>query len=144
MINVSGSPVWKATILLSVSYPLLQWGKRYNTVNSAKTEVIKLQLQQGIVKDNISLQLNNAKTKLSENYKQIQIAYENLNIAAENMDLNTLRYNEGQLPILDVLSSQLSWIQANNSYVSALLAYKIAYAEYQYVSGAIDNGVQQP
>ena len=139
MINLSGNPIWHATVFLSVKYPLLQWGKRINTVRSAKTEIVQLELQQGIVTNNINTQLSNAWTNLIENYKQIMITNENLSISAENMNLNTIRYNAGQIPILDVLSSQLSWIQAQNNAVSAELSYKVAYAEYLLVIG--DNSL---
>ena len=142
LINMTGDPIWTATVFLSVKYPLLQWGKRINTVRSAKTEIVQMELQQGIIKDNINTQLSNAWTNLIENYKQITIANDNLSISYENMELNTLRYNEGQIPILDVLSSQLSWIQAQNNAVSAQLSYKGAYAEYLYVIGDNEKAIE--
>ena len=54
-------------------------------------------------------------TKQTENTKQIDVAEEACKIAEENLDLNTFSYNEGKLPILDVLSAQLSWIQSYSS-----------------------------
>lgn len=49
--------------------------------------------------------------------------------------MNTFSYNEGRYPILDVLSAQVSWLQAYTNVVSVNYQYKIALAEYAKVLG---------
>lgn len=51
--------------------------------------------------------------------------------------MNTFSYNEGKLPIIDVLSAQVSWLQAYTNVVSVNYQYKVALAEY---AKALGNG----
>jgi len=137
MINLTGEPSFNSTVYATFRFPLLEWGKRSYSARAAKVEVNKLNMEKVRVTDQINSELSSSWVNLNDNYKQIIIANENLSIAAENMDLNTLRYNEGQLPILDVLSAQLSWIQAFNNSVQAEYNYKVAYADYKKATGVM-------
>ena len=58
-----------------------------------------------------------------------------LRIAEENLDLNTFSYNEGKLPILDVLSAQLSWIQSYSSLIQTWYQQKASLAQYNKAVG---------
>ena len=137
-INFDGSASFGATAYATLSVPLLEWGKRTFTANAARTEVSRLNLEKVRVKDQINSEMSSAWISLNDNYKQIQIARDNFVIASDNLELNNLRYKEGQLPILDVLSSQLSWIQAFNAIVQAEFSFKSAYADYKKAIGDME------
>lgn len=128
-------PNWSTLAYASVSFPLLDWGKRYYAVRTAKVEVNKLNMEKSRITDNINTELSTAWINLNNHYKRIAIARDNFTTATENLELNTLKYNEGQLPILDVLSAQLSWIQAYNATVEAEYNYKVAYSDYKKATG---------
>ena len=70
-----------------------------------------------------------------ENTKQIDVAEEACKIAEENLDLNTFSYKEGKLPILDVLSAQLSWIQSYSSLIQTWYQQKVSLAQYNKAVG---------
>ena len=89
------------------------------------------ELQRSYVKDNISGELSAAITKLNETEKMVNAAKENMKLAQENLDLVTFSYNEGRSSIVDVLSAQLSWTQANNNMINSYLQNKMAVAEYR-------------
>lgn len=88
-----------------------------------------------IAEDRISQEVSNAWTNLTENTKQIRVAESSVGIAEENLELNTFSYNEGKLPILDVLSAQLTWIQAYSSLVQSWLQQKISLVDYYKAVG---------
>ena len=46
---------------------------------------------------------------------------------------------EGKLPIIDVLSAQVSWLQAYTNVVSVNYQYKVALAEYAKALGGTDR-----
>lgn len=134
-INFDHSASFGATAYATLSVPLLEWGKRTFTARAAKAEVSRLNFEKVRVQDQINSEMSAAWVGLNDNYKQIQIARDNFAIASDNLELNNLRYKEGQLPILDVLSSQLSWIQAYNAIVQAEFSFKSAYADYKKAVG---------
>ena len=86
-------------------------------------------------RDKIAQEVANAWTSLTEYTKQITVAEEACKIAEENLDLNTFSYNEGKLPILDVLSAQLSWIQSYSSLIQTWYQQKASLAQYNKAIG---------
>ena len=116
---------------VNLSIPLIRWGERTQT-NRQQNAYIKIQeLQKSYIKDNISSEFSAALTKLNETGKLVDTAQENMKLAQENLDLITLSYNEGRASIVEVLSAQLSWTQANNNMINSYLANKMAVAEYK-------------
>ncbi len=116
---------------LNVSIPIFRWGARFKTSREQKAYIGIQKLQQSYVVDNINEELSAAITNLSETSKQVDAAKETMIIAEENLDLVTYSYNEGNASMVDVLSAQLSWIQAQTSLIGAQLSEKMAVAAYK-------------
>lgn len=136
MLNVEGSDkLWTPTLFASLKIPLFRWGARFKEVNSQKALLRSKEYALDNTRDQISQEVANAWTGLTENTKQITVAEEACKIAEENLDLNTFSYNEGKLPILDVLSAQLSWIQSYSSLIQIWYQQKASLAQYNKAVG---------
>ena len=122
---------------LNFSMPLFHWGERKNTNRQYRALYNNSLFNRQIVADQINQEVANTWTNMDQSYTQIQVAEENLKLAQEALDLNTFSYNEGKITIADVLSSQLSWIQAYTNMIQAHYTYKVAVAQYQKAIGAI-------
>ena len=127
-------------IRISMGYPTMEEEVRLikerqdiNPLDFIQESISKRELLE--MQDQVKQELANAWVKLNETWKRVEIANSTLEIARENLKLNTFSYNEGKLPILDVLSSQATWLQAYTSVVSANYQYKVAYAEYVKILG---------
>ena len=118
---------------MNVSIPLVRWGARFKTNRQQKAYVGIQKLQQSYVTDYINEELSAAPTKLTETGFQVKTAEENLTLAEENLNLASFSYNEGKASMVDVLSAQLSWTQAQSNLINAHLAAKMAVAEYRKV-----------
>lgn len=118
---------------VNVSIPIFRWGARFKTSRQQKAYIGIQKLQQSYLTDNIQEELSAALTKLTETAEQVKTARENLTLAQENLDLVTFSYNEGRSNMVDVLSAQLSWTQAQTNLINAHLAAKMALAEYRKV-----------
>lgn len=127
--DVSFTPI----LGLNVNIPIFRWGARLKTNRQQKAYVGIQKLQQSYVTDQISEELSAALTKLTETEHQVKTAQETMELAEENLDLATFSYNEGKASMVDVLSAQLSWTQAQTSLINANLAAKMAVAEYRKV-----------
>ncbi len=136
MLNVKGSDnLWTPAVFASLKIPLFHWGARFKEVNSQKALLRSKEYAMDNTRDQISQEVANAWTSLTENTKQISVAEEACKIAEENLDLNTFSYNEGKLPILDVLSAQLSWIQSYSSLIQTWYQQKASLAQYNKAVG---------
>ena len=135
LINVSGDEKFATVAFAKLSMPIFNWGEKRQYVKQNRAMETSKELAMSKVEEQVKEELANAWVKLNENWKQVEIANSTLEIARENLKLNTFSYNEGKLPILDVLSSQATWLQAYTNVVSANYQYKVAYAEYVRILG---------
>lgn len=136
MLNVKGSDnLWTPAVFASLKIPLFRWGARFKEVNSQKAVLRSKEYAMDNTRDQITQEVANAWTSLTENTKQIDVAEEACKIAEENLDLNTFSYNEGKLPIVDVLSAQLSWIQSYSSLIQTWYQQKASLAQYNKAIG---------
>ena len=138
MINVDGKERFTTVAFAKLSMPVFNWGEKRHYVQQNRAMEVYKELEISKVEDQIKEELANAWVKLNESAKRVEIAQSTLDISRENLMLNTFSYNEGKLPILDVLSSQATWLQAYTSVVSANYQYKVALAEYVKILGGYE------
>ncbi len=139
LLNVDGKAQWATTAYAQINIPVFHWGEMRQNVRLSRTQEWTKELERSQLKDQVSKELNNAWVNVIEISKKLEIVYSSLDIAKDNLTLNTFSYNEGKLPIIDVLSAQVSWLQAYTNVVSVNYQYKVALAEYAKASGGTDR-----
>ena len=135
LLNVDGKAQWATTAYAQSNIPVFHWGEMRQNVRLSRTQEWTKELERSQLKDQVSKELNNAWVNVIEISKKLEIVYSSLDIAKDNLTLNTFSYNEGKLPIIDVLSAQVSWLQAYTNVVSVNYQYKVALAEYAKALG---------
>ena len=139
LLNVDGKAQWATTAYAQINLPVFHWGEMRQNVRLSRTQEWTKELERSQLKDQVSKELNNAWVNVIEISKKLEIVYSSLDIAKDNLTLNTFSYNEGKLPIIDVLSAQVSWLQAYTNVVSVNYQYKVALAEYAKALGGTDR-----
>ena len=139
LLNVDGKGQRGTTAYAQINIPVFHWGEMRQNVRLSRTQEWTKELERSQLKDQVSKELNNAWVNVIEISKKLEIVYSSLDIAKDNLTLNTFSYNEGKLPIIDVLSAQVSWLQAYTNVVSVNYQYKVALAEYAKALGGTDR-----
>ena len=139
LLNVDGKAQWATTAYAQINIPVFHWGEMRQNVRLSRTQEWTKELERSQLKDQVSKELNNAWVNVIEISKKLEIVYSSLDIAKDNLTLNTFSYNEGKLPIIDVLSALVSWLQAYTNVVSVNYLYKVALAEYAKALGGTDR-----
>ena len=139
LLNVDGKAQWATTAYAQINIPVFHWGEMRQNVRLSRTQEWTKELERSQLKDQVSKELNNAWVNVIEISKKLEIVYSSLDIAKDNLTLNTFSYNEGKMPIIDVLSAQVSWLQAYTNVVSVNYQYKVALAEYAKALGGTDR-----
>lgn len=139
LLNVDGKAKWATTAYAQINIPVFHWGEMRQNVRLGRTQEWTKELERSQLKDQVSKELNNAWVNVIEISKRLEIVYSSLDIAKDNLILNTFSYNEGKLPIIDVLSAQVSWLQAYTNVVSVNYQYKVALAEYAKALGGTSD-----
>ena len=130
LLNVDGKSKFTTTAVAQIDIPIFHWGEMRYQVKLNRTLEETRELERSQLEDQVNLELSRAWVNVTEVAKKLAIVYSSLDIAKNNLFLNTFSYNEGKLPILDVLSAQVTWLQAYTNVVSVNYQYKIALAEY--------------
>ena len=136
MINVNGDTQFNHSLVVSLKIPLLHWGARFKQTASQKALYNQSIFAFQDKRDQISKELAAAWTKVTDSDRRVTLAETNCKLADENLELNTFSYSEGRLSILDVLSAQLTWIQAYTNLVQSHYQAKIALATYKKAAGS--------
>lgn len=130
LLNVDGERRFTTLAFANLSIPVFHWGERRQSVRASILQEDMRELDRSKLADQVSLELSTAWTTVSDLLKKTEIVNSSLEIAQDNLFLNTFSYNEGKLPIIDVLSAQVTWLQAYTSVVSVHYQFKVAVAEY--------------
>lgn len=139
MLNITGTGLLNGIAFGQINIPIFEWNKKKHIKAAGYSTINRSTMQQTIVKDQILSQLEKVKINLDITASEVKIAGSALLIAQESLEINTLSYNEGRLTILDVLSSQVSWMLSFNNLISTHLQYKVALAQYNKVTGMYDS-----
>lgn len=135
LLNVDGERRFTTLAFANLSIPVFHWGERRQSVRASILQEDIRELDRSKLADQVSLELSTAWTTVSDLLKKTEIVNSSLEIAQDNLFLNTFSYNEGKLPIIDVLSAQVTWLQAYTSVVSVHYQFKVAVAEYYRAVG---------
>lgn len=138
MLNFDGATMFNTYAFASIKVPIFNWGARSKSAASQRAILRSSISGTQLVKDNISKELYAAYTNLVESRKQVSFAEEAIIISEESLELNTFSYNEGKLPIIDVLSAQVTWVQASSALIRSWLQEKVAYSDYNKAIGNIN------
>ncbi len=135
MINIDGSTKFNSNLFASVSIPIFRGGARHRQVAMQRNILTSKEFEKEEIEDKITKELAQSWTDINETLRQISIVKQSCLLAQENLELNTFSYNEGQLQITDVLSSQISWIQAYTSLIQTYYKQQVALADYYKAAG---------
>lgn len=129
--NFDGCAKLNGSAFVSVQIPVFHWNERGAINKQTRSAILSSELALDRKQREIELEINQALVAYTETQELIKTAQENMKLADENLELTTFSYNEGRLPIVDVLSAQLSWIQAQNNLISAFMNHKFAISDYK-------------
>jgi len=69
--------------------------------------------------------------------QQVDSLKASLDLATESLRLTLLRYQAGEVSVLEVVDAQTTLIQARNAYDDGLVRYRVALAALQTLTGTL-------
>lgn len=134
-LNFTGEGQGTAVAFAQLKVPIFSWNEKKHKVASSQSQIRASEYQRQGTVDEISKEMATTWSNLINTYDQIDVATKSLSIAEQSLELNTYSYTEGVLTILDVLSSQISWLNAYNSLITTHFSYVQAEAAYKKALG---------
>lgn len=137
-INVDDKGVLNGIAFARLSVPIFNWNEKKHKSAIDKSAVRVSEQELSATVDMIRQELSDAYTRMSASYGELVTAQKSMEVAEQSLQLNTFSYNEGLLTVLDVLSSQLSWLSAYSNLIVTNMNCRLAIADYMKASGNMD------
>jgi outer membrane protein TolC len=130
-----GRNLWGNSFQAQLNVPVWNWGATRSRVKQAE-----LHLQQA--KNDLSLTQRQLLANLNAFYREAEVARgqmgslkHSLDLSAESLKLTLLRYEAGEVGILELVDAQSTLIGARNAYDDGLARYELALANLQTLTG---------
>jgi outer membrane protein TolC len=131
-VNLLGS-VFQA----QVAIPLWNWG-------AAQSKLRQAHLREEAARADLTLAQRQLQANVSAFHREAAIARDqvtslraSLDLATESLRLTLLRYQAGEVSVLEVVDAQTTLIQARNAYDDGLVRYRVALAALQTLTGTL-------
>ena len=122
---------------VSLNVPIWNWG-------AGQAKLAQSRLRQNAAKADLALAQRQLTGNLRAFYREAEIARdqvaslrESLDLATESLRLTLLRYQAGEVGVLEVVDAQTTLIQARNAYDDGLVRYRVALAALQTLTGTL-------
>jgi len=135
--NPDGDRLLGSVAQVQLSVPLWSWGATQSKVRQAQ-----LRVQQA--KADLTLTQRQLLANVSTFYGEAQVARDqvatlrtSLDLSTESLRLTLLRYQAGEVSVLEVVDAQTTLIEARNAYDDGLVRYRVALAALQTLTGTL-------
>ena len=135
--NPEGQRLLGSSASIQMTVPLWNWGATQSRVNQAHLRAnqarVELTLAQRTLLANIRAYYAEAQAALA----QVDSLKTSLDLSTESLRLTLLRYQAGEVTVLEVVDAQATLLQARNAYDDGLVRYRVALAALQTLTGSL-------
>jgi outer membrane protein TolC len=122
---------------IQLNVPIFNWG-------AAQSKLRQAHLRVGAAKAELTLAQRQLQANVSTFHREAEVARDqvaslrqSLDLAAESLRLTLLRYQAGEVSVLEVVDAQTTLIQMRNAYDDGLVRYRVALAALQTLTGTL-------
>ncbi len=122
-------------ITASLNVPVWDWGVRRSKLKQSEIKHEEAEADLSAAQRTLVRNLRGFYDEAQLARDQIDLLRRGVDLASEGLRLNTLRYQAGEAPIVDLVDAQASAIQARNAYDDGMVRYRLAVASLQTITG---------
>jgi outer membrane protein TolC len=133
----SGVNLLGSVAQVQLNVPLWNWG-------AAQSKLKQAQLRVQAAKSDLTLAQRQLQANVATFHREAEIARdqvaslrESLDLSSESLRLTLLRYQAGEVSVLEVVDAQTTLIQARNAFDDGLVRYRVALAALQTLTGTL-------
>jgi outer membrane protein TolC len=122
---------------VQVNVPLFNWG-------AAQSKLTQAHLRVQAARSDLTMAQRQLQASISTFHREAEVARDQVSSLRESLDLSTeslrltlLRYQAGEVSVLEVVDAQTTLIQARNAYDDGLVRYRVALAALQTLTGTL-------
>lgn len=119
----------------TVTVPIWNWGRDYYTLRAAKAATNAQRMLLEDAEEKVSLQVNQARFKVAEANKTLNMTETNLKSADENLRQAQIAFREGVITVNEVMMAQTAWMAAHSENIDSQIALRLCHTYLAKVLG---------
>ncbi len=121
----------------SLNFPLWNWGVTRSRIRQAEFRQRQAQLDLSLTQKQLLSELSSLYAEARSSLAQLSSLRDSLDMASESLRLTVMRYQAGEVSVLEVVDAQSTLTLARNAYDDGLSRYRVAQANIQSLTGTI-------
>ncbi|MGB3779278.1 MAG: TolC family protein [Tunicatimonas sp.] len=122
---------------LNLNIPIFDGLRKHHTIQKNKLQLQQLENQAGFLKNQIDLEIVQARVNLQNNLETLEVQQENLELAEEVFEVTKIKYQAGVGSNLEVTEAQNALQSAETNYYNALYSALIARVDLKKALGTL-------
>jgi outer membrane protein TolC len=135
--NPEGNLLLGSVAQVQLNVPLWGWG-------AAQSKLTQAHLREQVAKSDLTLAQRQLQASIATFHREAEIARgqvaslrESLDLATESLRLTVLRYEAGEVSVLEVVDAHATLVDARNAYNDGLVRYRVALGALQTLTGTL-------
>jgi outer membrane protein TolC len=120
-----------------LTMPLWNWGATQSKLRQAHLRVQQAKVELTLAQRQLLASVNTFYREAQVARDQADSLRSSLDLASESLRLTTLRYQAGEVTVLEVVDAQITLRDARNAYDDGLVRYRVALAALQTLTGTL-------
>jgi outer membrane protein TolC len=119
----------------TLTIPIWNWGATRSKVRQSELRVQQARLDLSLAQRQLLANLDTFYLEAQAANVQLESLRHSADLAMESLRLTLLRYESGEVTVLEVVDAQSTLAQARNAYDDGLVRYRVGLAELQTLTG---------
>jgi outer membrane protein len=124
-----------SAVQAQLTIPIFSWGANRSRIRQAEIQLRQARFDLSFVQRQLQAELNQFYAEAQVAASQVSSLRHTMELAAESLRLTLLRYQAGEVTILELVDAQTTLTQARNAYDDGLVRYRVALANVQTLTG---------
>jgi outer membrane protein TolC len=125
-----------SAVVAQVNVPVWNWGATRSKIKQAELRLQQARTDLSLSQRQLLANLNTFYLEANVASSQLASLKHSLDLAEESLKLTILRYQAGEVSVLEVVDAQTTVAGARNAYDDGLVRYRMALANIQTLTGA--------
>jgi outer membrane protein TolC len=126
-----------STAQAQMTVPLWSWGAVQSKLRQAELRRRQAEADLSLTRRQLLANVSTFYAEAQTARAQVDSLRASLDLAVESLRLTLLRYQSGEVTVLEVVDAQVTLIQARNAYDDGLVRYRVSLAALQTLTGTL-------
>jgi outer membrane protein TolC len=135
--NPDGNRLLGSVAQVQLAVPLWNWGAGQSKLRQANLRVQAAKADLTLAQRQLQANINTFHREAEIARDQVASLQQSLDLSTESLRLTLLRYQAGEVGVLEVVDAQTTLISARNAYDDGLVRYRVALAALQTLTGTL-------